>query len=73
MISLASSNRPQLVGLVILVAMADKENNPPVLPPAKKKRLSLSLKKTFCKPVTEDEAKLAAKGVTQLLLMNGQY
>ena len=44
--------------------MADKENDPPVLPPAKKKRLSLSLKKHFAKLVTEDVTKLAAKGVT---------
>ena len=41
--------------------MADKENALPVLPPVKKKRLSLSHKKHFAKPFSEDEA---AKGVT---------
>ena len=36
----------------------------PKLAPAKKKRLSLNLKKRFAKPVIEDEETLAAKGVT---------
>ena len=51
-----------LVGLV--VAIADKQNNPSVLLQAKKKHLSLCRKNVLYNPGTDNETKSAAKSVT---------